>query len=111
MVKENASLNGMHLFLVKQGGLVVIHFLEDSSHECLADKTASVYYAVLVTKTLQCSMLAFVEQDGYTIFAGLLFHHHSEIGNKLNSISDGITSCLVDERHILDALLHLNFRL
>ena len=39
-------------FSVEKRGLIVIHFLEDSAHECLAYKATSVRHAVSLAESL-----------------------------------------------------------
>ena len=59
--------------LIEQCGLVVVHFVEDGSHKRFANKPTAVSDTVFVAKTIQDSLFVFVEQDGYSMFAGLLF--------------------------------------
>lgn len=60
--------------LVEEGRLIVIEALEDSAHECLADKAATIRNSVFIAKALQRTLFAFVKKNRDTMFAGLLFH-------------------------------------
>ena len=64
----------MEAFLVEEGWLIVIEALKDGAHEGLADESATIRDAVFIAKALQRTLFAFVEEDRYTMFTGLLLH-------------------------------------
>ena len=70
--------------LVKQSRLVGIEFFEDGSHKRLADKSATVGHTVLIAKTIQGTLLVFVEKNGNPMFAWRFFCHN-EIDEKIIS--------------------------
>ena len=60
--------------LIEQRGLVVVHFIEDGAHKSFPNQPTSIGDVVSFAEMIQDTLLAFVEQDGYSMFAGLLLH-------------------------------------
>ena len=55
--------------LVEKRGLVGIQFFEDGSHKRFTNNSATVLHSVFLTKAIERTLLAFVQQDGYSMFA------------------------------------------
>ena len=54
--------------------MVVFYFLEDGTHEYLADEPAAVGNPVFVAETIQGSLFLLIEEDRDFMFARRLFH-------------------------------------
>ena len=96
--------------LIKQRRLVFIHLAEDCPHECLPDQTAFIFYAVLRAETVECLLLAVVEEDGNSMFAGGL-HQGLEIEGKFGSEREEVSALFPLKTHSLYRLFSQDLRL
>ena len=99
--------------LVEERRLVIIHFLEDGSHQRLAEEPAAIRHAVPFAETLQGPAFTLVEQNGYSIFARRLLHHIDslEIERKLQTGRYELTTCFIHKFNPFDRFRYLHFRL
>lgn len=58
--------------LVKESRLVVVHPLEDGTHQSLAYQPTAIGNAVLTAELVQYALFTVVEQDAHPVFARLL---------------------------------------
>lgn len=96
--------------LIKQRRLVFFQLAEDSPHECLADETAFIFYAVLRAEPVECLLLAFVEEDGNSMFAWGL-HERLEIEGKFGSEREEVSALFPLKTHSLYRLFSQDLRL
>lgn len=57
---------------VKECRLVVVELLENGAHERFPNETAAVGNIVFLAEQVQRTLFAFVEKNGYSIFARFL---------------------------------------
>ena len=60
--------------LVEERRLIIVHPLENSAHQCLADEAAFIDDSVMRAITLQHLAFALIEQNGNPMFAGRFSH-------------------------------------
>ena len=91
-MSKDKRISPLHLGpLIKERGGVFVEFLEDTAHECFANKAAAIGNIVAVKIALEHTHLTIVKHDSYamrtrlTSSSGFIVRWFSHVFSKINA--------------------------